>query len=146
MSELDHMDALPAEYVRGGPVFGARAGARTLLGGDPTFAAKVRLWEGRFGELHLMVEPVEPDSSIWVRIKAKLPEVEQGIRPPQPPLSPATPAPAAEPPSLDAIEATISQAATTLSAEASSAATQEAAPQSPSEVTTASETMPDPTS
>src|SRR5262249_41014156 len=48
--------------------------------------------------------------------------------------------------SLDAIEATISQAATTLSAEASSAATQEAAPQSPSEVRTVSEAMPDPTS
>jgi hypothetical protein len=146
MSELDHMDALAAEYVLGSLDFEERARARNLLEADPTFAAKVQLWERRFGELHLMVEPVEPDSSIWVRIKAKLPEVEQGIRPPQPPLSPATPAPAAEPPSLDAIEAAISQAATTLSAEASSAATQEAAPQSPSEVTTVSETMPVPTS
>jgi hypothetical protein len=146
MSALDHMDALAAEYVLGSLDFEERARARNLLEADPTFAAKVQLWERRFGELHLMVEPVEPDSSIWVRIKAKLPEVEQGIRPPQPPLSPATPAPAAEPPSLDAIEAAISQAATTLSAEASSAATQEAAPQSPSEVTTVSEAMPVPTS
>ena len=87
----------------------------------------------------------EPLSSILVRIKAKLPEVQQGIRPPQPPLPPATPAPAAEPPSLDAIEAAISQAATTLSAEANSAATQET-PQRPSEVTTVSEVMPMPTS
>jgi hypothetical protein len=146
MSQLDHMDALAAEYVLGSLDFEERARARNLLEADPTFAAKVQLWERRFGELHLMVEPVEPDSSIWVRIKAKLPEVEQGIRPPQPPLSPATPAPAAEPPSLDAIEAAISQAATTLSAEASSAATQEAAPQSPSEVTTVSEAMHVPTS
>jgi hypothetical protein len=146
MSELDHMDALAAEYVLGSLDFEERARARNLLEADPTFAAKVQLWERRFGELHLMVEPVEPDSSIWVRIKAKLPEVEQGIRPPQPPLSPPTPAPAAEPPSLDAIEAAISQAATTLSAEASSAATQEAAPQSPSEVTTVSEAMHVPTS
>jgi len=146
MSQLDHMDALAAEYVLGSLDFEERARARNLLEADPTFAAKVQLWERRFGELHLMVEPVEPDSSIWVRIKAKLPEVEQGIRPPQPPLSPATPAPAAEPPSLDAIEAAISQAATALSAEASSAATQEAAPQSPSEVTTVSEAMPVPTS
>src|SRR5262245_50509400 len=145
MSELDHMDALAAEYVLGSLDFEERARARNLLEADPTFAAKVRLWERRFGELHLMVEPVEPDSSIWVRIKAKLPEVEQGIRPPQPPLSPATPAPAAEPPSLDAIEAAISQAATTLSAEANSAATQET-PQPPSEVTTVSEAMPMPTS
>jgi hypothetical protein len=146
MSELDHMDALAAEYVLGSLDFEERARARNLLEADPTFAAKVQLWERRFGELHLMVEPVEPDSSIWVRIKAKLPEVEQGIRPPQPPLPPTTPAPAAEPPSLDAIEAAISQAATTLSAEAISAATQEAAPQSPSEVTTVSEAMPGPTS
>jgi hypothetical protein len=145
MSELDHMDALAAEYVLGSLDFEERARARNLLEADPTFAAKVQLWERRFGELHLMVEPVEPDSSIWVRIKAKLPEVQQGIRALEPPLPPATPAPAAEPPSLDAIEAAISQAATTLSAEASSAATQET-PQPPSEVTTVSEAMPMPTS
>jgi len=145
MSELDHMDALAAEYVLGSLDFEERARARNLLEADPTFAAKVQLWERRFGELHLMVEPVEPDSSIWVRIKAKLPEVQQGIRALEPPLPPATPAPAAEPPSLDAIEAAISQAATTLSAEASSTATQET-PQPPSEVTTVSEAMPMPTS
>src|SRR5215475_11028361 len=118
------------------------ARARNLLEADATFAAKVQRWERRFGELHLMVEPVEPDSSICVRIKAKLPEVQRGIQAPQPPLPPATAAPApAEPPSLDAIEAAISQAATTLGAEASSAATREPAPQPPSEVTTVSEAM-----
>jgi hypothetical protein len=147
MSELDHMDALAAEYVLGSLDFEERAQARSLLEADPIFAAKVQLWERRFGELHLMVEPVEPDSSIWVRIKAKLPEVQQGIRAPQPLLPPAMSAPAAaEPPSLDAIEAAISQAATTLSAETSSAATQEAAPQPSSEVTTVSEAMPAPAS
>ena len=141
MSELDHMDALAAEYVLGSLDFEERARARNLLEADATFAAKVQRWERRFGELHLMVEPVEPDSSIWVRIKAKLPEVQQGIQAPQPPLPPATAAPApAEPPSLDAIEAAISQAATTLG-EASSAATREPAPQPPSEVTTASEAI-----
>jgi len=147
MSELDHMDALAAEYVLGSLDFEERARARNLLEADATFAAKVQRWERRFGELHLMVEPVEPDSSIWVRIKAKLPEVQQGIQAPQPPLPPATAAPApAEPPSLDAIEAAISQAATTLGAEASSAATREPAPQPPSEVTTASEAIRVPTS
>jgi len=141
MSELDHMDALAAEYVLGSLDFEERARARNLLEADATFAAKVQRWERRFGELHLMVEPVEPDSSIWVLIKAKLPEVQQGIQAPQPPLPPATAAPApAEPPSLDAIEAAISQAATTLG-EASSAATREPAPQPPSEVTTASEAI-----
>jgi hypothetical protein len=148
MSELDHMDALAAEYVLGSLDVEERAQARNLLEADPTFAAKVELWERRFGELHLMVEPVEPDSGIWARIKAKLPEVQQGIRPPEPSMPPsvppASPSPAApEPPSLDAIEAAISQAATTLSAEASSAATQEAPPALPSEVTTVSEGVPE---
>jgi hypothetical protein len=148
MSELDHMDALAAEYVLGSLDVEERAQARNLLEADPTFAAKVELWERRFGELHLMVEPVEPDSGIWARIKAKLPEVQQGIRPPEPSMPPsvppASPSPAASaPPSLDAIEAAISQAATTLSAEASSAATQEAPPALPSEVTTVSEAVPE---
>ncbi len=147
MSELDHMDALAAEYVLGSLDVEERAQARNLLEADPTFAAKVELWERRFGELHLMVELVEPDSGIWARIKAKLPEVQQGIRPPEPSMPPsvppASPSPAASaPPSLDAIEAAISQAATTLSAEASSAATQEAPLALPSEVTTVSEAVP----
>jgi hypothetical protein len=144
MSELDHMDALAAEYVLGSLDFEERAQARNLLEADPTFAAKVQLWERRFGELHLMVEPVEPDSGIWARIKAKLPEVQQGVRAPVPPVTP--PPAAAEPPSLDAIEAAISQAATTLSTEASSPATQETAPEPPEEVTTVSEAMPVPAS
>src|SRR5258707_12811404 len=147
MSERDNRDALAAEYVLGSLDVEERAQARNLLEADPTFAAKVELWERRFGELHLMVEPVEPDSGIWARIKAKLPEVQQGIRPPEPSMPPsvppASPSPAASaPPSLDAIEAAISQAATTLSAEASSAATQEAPLALPSEVTTVSETGP----
>src|SRR6266436_5699398 len=146
MSEHDHMDALAAEYVLGSLDVEERAQARNLLEADPTFAAKVELWERRFGELHLMVEPVEPDSGIWARIKAKLPEVQQGIRPPEPSMPPsvppASPSPAASaPPSLDAIEAAISQAATTLSAEASSAATQEAPLALPSEVATGSEAV-----
>jgi hypothetical protein len=142
MSELDYMDALAAEYVLGTLDVEERTQARTLLGADEAFAAKVQLWERRFGDLHLMVEPVEPDSTIWARIRAKMPEARQQIRAPQPavPLSaPETTAaePAslkvAEPPSLDAIEAAIAQAATTLSAEANSAAT----PPPQSEVTPA---------
>jgi hypothetical protein len=35
----------------------------------------VRIWERRFGELHLMVEPVEPDAKIFERIKAKIVEI-----------------------------------------------------------------------
>jgi len=131
MSELDYMDALAAEYVLGTLDVEERTQARSLLEADEAFAPKVQLWERRFGDLHLMVEPVEPDSAIWARIRAKMLEVRQQIHASQPAIaafaSETTAAESAsravaEPPSLDAIEAAIAQAATTLSAEASSVA------------------------
>ena len=122
MSELDYTDALAAEYVLGTLDFEERMQARTLLDADEAFAAKVELWEHRFGELHLMVEPVEPEAAIWARIKAKVPEARQKMQPPAPEVPPPALAPTtSEPPSLDAIEAAISQAATTLTSEANSA-------------------------
>jgi hypothetical protein len=131
MSELDYMDALAAEYVLGTLDVEERTQARTLLGADEAFAAKVQLWERRFGDLHLMVEPVEPDSAIWVRIRAKMAQSREQIHASEPPIPPSAaetktaeslgPA-AAAPPSLDAIEAAISNAAATLSAEATAAA------------------------
>src|SRR5262249_21134787 len=77
MNELDYTDALAAEYVLGTLDFEERMQARTLLDVDEAFAAKVQLWEHRFGELHLMVEPVEPEAAIWSRIKAKVPEARR---------------------------------------------------------------------
>jgi hypothetical protein len=68
-------DALAAEYVLGTLDADERAQAHSLLAVDEAFAAKVKVWERRLGELHLMVEPVEPDGRIWQRIKAKMPEV-----------------------------------------------------------------------
>jgi anti-sigma-K factor RskA len=139
MSELDYMDALAAEYVLGTLDAEERARARTLLEADETFAAKVELWERRFGDLYLMVEPVEPDSDVWARIKAKMPEVKQGVRTTELPMPPAPLPTTAEPPSLDAIEAVISETATTLTSEATSTV---ATPQSEAptpEVTTVSE-------
>jgi hypothetical protein len=138
MSELDYMDALAAEYVLGTLDVEERTQARTLLGADEAFAAKVQLWERRFGDLHLMVEPVEPDSAIWVRIRAKMAQSREQIHASEPPMPPSaaetktaeSPSPAAAaPPSLDAIEAAISNAAATLSAEAT-AATATSPPQS----------------
>jgi anti-sigma-K factor RskA len=87
MSELDYTEALAAEYVLGTLDFEERMQARTLLDADEAFAAKVELWEHRFGELHLMVEPVEPEAAIWARIKAKVPEARQKMQPPAPEAS-----------------------------------------------------------
>jgi hypothetical protein len=83
-------DALAAEYVLGTLDAEERNGAQTLLTSDAEFAAKVKLWERRLGELHLMVEPVEPEPDIWQRIKAKIPPVPSAeeSKPPQPDLSP----------------------------------------------------------
>ena len=129
MNELDYTEALAAEYVLGTLDFEERMQARTLLDADEAFAAKVELWEHRFGELHLMVEPVEPEAAIWARIKAKVPEARQKMQPPAAEVPPPALAPTtSEPPSLDAIEAAISQAATTLTSEANSARATEPAP------------------
>jgi hypothetical protein len=146
MSDLDYTDALAAEYVLGTLDFEERTQARTLLDADQAFAAKVELWERRFGELHLMVEPVEPEAKVWARIKAKMSEMRQKDRLPEPEIAPPVPAaPVAEPPpSLDAIETAIAQATTTLTAEATSAAGTEATPAPMSEgmETPASEATP----
>ena len=129
MSELDHMDGLAAEYVLGTLDFEEREQARVLLDADAAFAAKVETWERRFGDLYLMVEPVEPDSAIWPRIKARMLDTREQTRGGDSAVpAPAPLAMAGEPPSLEAIEAVISETATTLSSEATSTAPQQAAP------------------
>jgi anti-sigma-K factor RskA len=144
MSELDYMDALAAEYVLGTLDAEERARARTLLEADEAFAAKVELWERRFGDLHLMVEPVEPDSTVWARIKVKMLEAEQRVRTTGPPMPPAPEPTTAEPPSLDVIEAVISETATTLTSEATSAAATPQGEAPTPEVTSVSEASPGP--
>ena len=147
MSELDHMDGLAAEYVLGTLDVEEREQARTLLDADAAFAAKVESWERRFGDLYLMVEPVEPDSAIWPRIKAKMLDVRERTRITEPPMPvPAPASTAAEPPSLGAIDAVISETATTLSSEATSMAAEAAPPAPIPEVlpTTAAEAIPAP--
>ena len=73
----DELNALAAEYVLGTLDYEERKGATALLEVDPTFRGIVRIWERRFGDLHLMVEAVEPDPQLWVRIKPKMAGVEQ---------------------------------------------------------------------
>jgi anti-sigma-K factor RskA len=68
-------DLVAAEFVLGTLDSEERANAQSLLRKDHGFIAMVRIWERRFGELHLMVEPVEPGAKIWERIKANIPAV-----------------------------------------------------------------------
>jgi hypothetical protein len=80
----EETDLLAAEFVLGSLDSEERASAQSLLRTDHGFIAMVRIWERRFGELHLMVEPVEPDAKILQRIKAKIAEL-----PPRGPISDA---------------------------------------------------------
>jgi hypothetical protein len=91
----DDLSALAAEYVIGSLDPDERKRANALLDADEGFRALVRAWERRLGELHLMVEPVEPDGRIWDRISDRL-----GVRAP-PPFAPK----AAAPPALAPVSA-----------------------------------------
>ena len=66
-------DLLAAEYVLGTLDADERSRAQILLGIDHGFSGMVKVWERRLGELHVMVEPVEPAPKVWERIKAKSP-------------------------------------------------------------------------
>ena len=104
----DAQDALAAEYVLGTLSADEREHAEALLTLDPGFAASVRMWERRLGELNVMVEAVEPPPELWDKIKAELGTVAPSsetlpaapaLAMPEPPVDtpPATP-PAESPP------------------------------------------------
>jgi hypothetical protein len=107
-------DLLAAEFVLGTLDSEERANAQSLLRMDHAFIAMVRIWERRFGELHLMVEPVEPDAKILQRIKAKIAEIAPsepvpdgkpptaGLPSPEPPAAAGSSANAEAPKPVDA--------------------------------------------
>jgi hypothetical protein len=107
MSDPAQTDALAAEYVLGTLDFEERTQAQALLVIDQEFVAKVHLWERRLGELHLMVEPVEPEGRIWDRIKAKMP-----APPPKPEIKPAVEPTTPAPPSAEGSDADAAPAST----------------------------------
>ena len=72
MTEVHELDALATEYVLGTLDAPERGHSLLLLGSNGTFAAKVKEWERRLGELHLMVEPVEPEWQVWERVRDKI--------------------------------------------------------------------------
>jgi anti-sigma-K factor RskA len=68
----DDRNLLAGEYVLGTLDADEITRVNDLLDQDPQFRQLVSAWERRLGELHLMVEPVEPSPEIWQRIKARL--------------------------------------------------------------------------
>jgi len=93
----DDLSAFAAEYVIGTLDPNERTRANALLDVDEGFRGLVRAWERRLGELHLMVEPVEPDGRIWERIRGRL-----GVRLPAdaPPPPVVQPPPFVQPPAF----------------------------------------------
>jgi anti-sigma-K factor RskA len=105
MTMDDEKNGLAAEYVLGTLDADERAQADALMLQDTDFAAAVRQWERRLGELNVLVAPVEPPAPIWDKIKASLAEAPAG----EPMRLPDMPAPAAvEPqgPSAEVIDLT----------------------------------------
>jgi anti-sigma-K factor RskA len=113
----DAQDALAAEYVLGTLSADEREHAEALMTLDPAFAASVRMWERRLGELNVMVEAVEPPPELWDKIKAEIgmvtpssapsPAVSAASEPPSDKPSsetPETPPPAEAPPLIIADE------------------------------------------
>ena len=79
-SDHDHgrrRDGFAAEYVLGTLDADERAQADALMLVDQDFAAKVRQWERRLGELNALVAPVEPPAPVWERIRARSPSAGQ---------------------------------------------------------------------
>src|SRR5882757_3991940 len=95
MSMDDDTDGFAAEYVLGTLDPDERAQADALKLVDLGFAAKVREWERRLGELNVLVAPVEPPAPVWDRIKAGLEATGQSEHMHLPEL-PSSAAPSAE--------------------------------------------------
>jgi anti-sigma-K factor RskA len=83
-------DIWAAEYVLGTLGSAEREEAQAMLASDPVFAALVRDWERRLGELHALADSFEPPAAVWDAIKAKLPATAQSapFRLPDIPLPP----------------------------------------------------------
>lgn len=72
----DDLDALAAEYALGTLSTEERENAEQLAANDAGFAERIAIWERRLGPLEAMVEPVEPPSELWTRIRAAVAEIE----------------------------------------------------------------------
>lgn len=73
----DDHKALAAEYVLGTLDAAEMARAEELVRSDAEFAALVGDWERRLGELHAMVDPVEPPADLFDQIRVQLPAAAQ---------------------------------------------------------------------
>jgi anti-sigma-K factor RskA len=76
-ARAEDREVLAAEYVLGTLDDDERVQAQALTILDPDFAATIKSWERRFGELHVMLAPVDPPAGTFERIKAQLQSTEK---------------------------------------------------------------------
>lgn len=69
MSYDDDHIAMAAEYVLGTLEGDERAQVETMIAVDPEFKTLVEVWERHLGELHAMVNAVEPPEEVWTKIR-----------------------------------------------------------------------------
>ncbi len=75
----DLINALSAEYVLGTLRGKARDRFETLKFDSALVQERVNYWESRLNSLSMELEPVEPGSQVWAKIKAKLYEQQAEI-------------------------------------------------------------------
>jgi anti-sigma-K factor RskA len=99
-------DMLAAEYVLGSLDAEERKHVQERIASDSDFAALVRRWERRLGELHVLTADIEPPGDLWNAVKEKLGEVgpSETVRLPDP-TPPPVPAPPLVPPNIRALQA-----------------------------------------
>ncbi len=76
-ARAEDREVLAAEYVLGTLDDDERVQAQALTILDPDFLVTIKTWERRFGELHVMLAPVEPPADAFERIKAQLHSTEK---------------------------------------------------------------------
>lgn len=86
MSYSEEHIGLAAEYVLGTLDNLERVQVETMMTVDAGFRELVLGWEGKLGELHGMVGPVEPPAHVWTHIKAVINGMEPPPRPDEPEL------------------------------------------------------------
>jgi anti-sigma-K factor RskA len=76
MAHDEDQIALAAEYALGTLDASERAQVEVMMSADKDFAALVRAWELRLGELNQMVGLVEPRAEVWDRIKTAIGHIQ----------------------------------------------------------------------
>ncbi|MGX1325293.1 anti-sigma-K factor RskA [Bradyrhizobium sp. USDA 377] len=96
----DHI-ALAAEYALGTLDADERAQVETMMAVDKAFAEIVQAWSYRLGVLNQMVGTIEPRPIVWENIRAELARTEFAQEPPA--QAEASPPPAPEASSFEAV-------------------------------------------